>query len=343
MVIYTERYALGADPLAYYSKSKIKKTVDNGLSWTDVAAPFPVHRQLISAASGYVSPNTHVIALSNGGDGAISVITPTSGSNDPVDWTTYAFENPSWQLNKVINTSSSSPFLAVGYEKNLTTRAEMAVIVYTDTGYDSSTWERRWISTDTYSGLFDVSAMDYSNYFAVGYVNSFGSPLLLWSSDTLTWNPIPLPSAITGPLYSVVTDGFNSIIRIGGNGFVATATWQGPNTRDWVVNNRLLRNGKPKAITTLVNTFGFLSGPVTGMALSGDTIFWSQNEYDYTSITVPGYNFKSAYWDGTKWYFGCTSRLNQYTGFFGTFTNEANPTLQLTGFNSGVHTYAWLG
>ena len=341
MVVLTyDRYALGADPLAYFSKSKICRTQDDGATWTSLPAPFVAHRNVVSAALGQVGADYHWIALSNGGDASISVVSAMSPNLDPQTWCDYSFVAPAWQLNKVIYSNTSSSFVAVGFEKDYTTLAEQAVIVQTNTGYDSSTWAKTYQHMDTYSGLYDVAQLDSQNWFAVGYTQNFAAPLMLWSSDALTWTPVTLPPEVNSPLYSVVTEPTTGTVRISGNGFVSTTVWQGIFGSSWVTNTRLLRNGQAKSITSLVNTVG--TGTITGMALSGDTIFWSQNEYDYTGVTVAGYTFKSAYWDGTKWYFGVTSRLNQFTGFFGTFTQEANPRLELSGFNNGVHAYSWI-
>ena len=331
-VIYNTVYALGDNPAYYYTRSGISVSYDSGATWASVdAAPFAIHEGIRTGDSNFQG----WVLLSNAGGGV------SNDQSDLVDiWgTPYRFEDPARQLRDITAASGELGWMAVGYQKDPISLAELATVVFTNTGVDSSSWQTKWISTNTHSGLNSILVPPFDSWgLAVGYKNGT-DPLVIYTQDSgASWAELPLPSTVTGPLFCVT--GNAQEFRIGGVGQIIKGTWNNGNVQ-WQLSQGLLTQGKAKAITFIGQNFD-ITQPIQTVALSGSSVFYSANGFDYQSITQPGYTFNTGVYVAARWIFGCTSLLNQYTGFYGSFEYTPDPRLVLTGFNNQVHTYKFL-
>lgn len=330
--VFNTVYAVGTDPLYYYTKSGMSVSFDSGTTWQPITTPpFDTHEGILDMADGII--NWLTVSSSGGACASVGI--------EIDDWgLAYTFDSPPQQLNQVIPDFFALGYLAVGYQRNPTSLSEQATVQYTLAGTDSHSWITRYVHPDPHSALRAITQDPSSgDIFAVGYQQG-NNPLLIWSGDGgITWIEIPVPQTYGGPLCSIW--GTRSKLRIGAVGQVLTVSWDGNSAQFQGSAPLLDTQGKRKSVTFVSENFD-ITQPIQTIALSGSQVFYSINGFDYQSVHVPGYTFTTAVYVAGRWILGCHSLLNQYTGYYGSFVYDPDPRLVLTGFHNGVHARRFL-
>lgn len=308
----TNLYAFGLDPLSFYSQA-LGSVSNDGVNWTTLPKPMPPKNNLSSVAT----------------DGSIWIgVGPgvASSSNDPAaSWYAYTVWNQWVNFRKIIY--HQTLFFAAGFAKKLNLLEEQACIFSTADGSDESVWVERYQHPNSYSGFYHIESLNTNGLVAVGYQNGITLPLICTSSDGTVWNAIAVSSNLEGPLFSASYDISSNRMWIGGQGWIASGMWNQEST-EWTVSKNLYSGNKPCAITVLAN-----NGASNVIAAGASTVWYSRNGTDWYSLDAPGYTFTSAAFYQNRWYLGCVSTLNRYTGF------TLDPTLDeplLEGYHSGV-------
>lgn len=311
----TQLYAFGQDPRAFYSQSLGSVAVENldgSITWSSLSQPMKVHTGLKSAASD----GTVWISV-GGGYGS-------SSTNPAHTWLDYSIWQGWTNLTKIVH--NGAEFYAVGFVKNSSNRDEQATVFTTNDGADSSVWVQQFLYPNSYSGFCDIASLGGSQLIAVGYQNGLNNALVAFTSDGIIWQTLDLDPQLTGAIFSVSYDAVSNRIWLGGQGWIATGLWNQTATQ-FSISRNLRSNGKPRAVTAIANNGNQV------VACQASNAWFSSNGTDWYAAAQPGYNFESAAWFANKWYLGCTSTLNQYTGFVMTI-NGLSPSL--VGFNNGV-------
>ena len=313
----TKLVAFGQDPRAFYTQNLLSESA-NGSSWTELPKPTSVHNRLRSVATNGIS----VVAV---GEGVAASSVDINSS-----WTSYTIFSGWVNLQKVIH--NGTQYYAVGFHKQWNTLVEQATVFVTDDGEDSSVWIQQYQDPNLYSGLTDIASLGGTRLVAVGYQNGMADPLIMFSSDGLFWQSIPVAAALQGPLFSVSYNSSTNRIWIGGQGWIATGIWNGANT-SYVVSANLLNNGKARSITAIANRGS------EAVAVGANTVWYSTNSTDWSRLSQDGYTFVSVYSYQNKWYLGTTSTMNRYTAFV---LSGVSGTAALTGLNCLVQPTSWI-
>lgn len=330
--IFNTVYAVGTDPLYYYTKSGMSVSYDSGTTWQQITTPpFQVHEAIQDMADGVLT----WLSISGAGGACASV-----GAEIDTWGRSYTFDSPPQQLFQVIPNFITAGYLAVGYQRNPTSLSEQATVQFTQLGTDAYSWITRYVHDDTHSALRAITQDQNSgDVFAVGHKQG-SKPLLMWSGDAgITWSEIPVPAQFDRPFHSIW--GTRNLMRIGSVGQVLTVSWDGQTAAFQGSAPLLNAQGKAKAIT-FVSENADISQPIQTIALSGDQVFYSSNGFDYQSVRSPGYTFTTGVYVAGRWILGCHSLLNQYTGFYASFVYDPDPRLMLTGYHNGVHAHRFL-
>ena len=308
----TNLYAFGLDPLAFYSQGLGRVSTD-GVNWTTLSKPMPPKNRLASTATN----GTHWVGVGPG------VATSTQ---DPVgSWNSYSLWNGWTTLSKIIH--NGSQFYSVGFEKNWSDLTERAVVFTTVSGGDASVWAQQYEHPQPTSGFCDIVSLGASTLLAVGWTEDLAQPLVAVTTNGAEWEPIELGIPTGAAVFSVSYHAATNRIWAAGQGWIATSLWT-PGSLSWTVSENLLSNNRPRAITVLAN-----QGSSNVIAAGASTVWYSRNGSDWYSLDAPGYTFTSAAFYQNRWYLGCVSTLNRYTGFT-VDTGLASPSLE--GYHSGV-------
>lgn len=308
----TNLYAFGQDPLSFYSQGLGSVSAD-GATWTKLSKPMPARNNLASAATD----GTNWVAVGPG----VAASTLDPGAT----WNSYSLWNGWATLTKIIH--NGTRFYSVGFEKNWSDLAERAVVFSTVAGGDASVWAQQYEHAQLNSGFVDVLSLGGSNLLAVGWEEDLAQSLAAVSTDGTEWEPIALGSAIPGAVFSATYHAASNRVWVAGQGWIATALWT-PLSPEWTVSRDLFSNQRPRAITVLAN-----NGANNVIAAGASTVWYSRNGTDWYSLDAPGYTFTSAAFYQNRWYLGCVSTLNRWTGF------TLDPALNepsLEGYHSGV-------
>lgn len=306
----TSLYSFGLDPRAFYSQSLGSESSDL-VSFVTLPQPMPEKTILRSVATNGVN------WLAVGAGGASYTLDPTTA------WSSYSIYNGWVNFNKV--RVAQGTFFAVGSLKNSSTLEEQACVFSTTSGGDSSMWQERYQNPGVSSGYFDLAHLGGGELVAVGYQSTNLLPLISYSADAITWINLPVDS-LPGAVFSVDYDNGSNTIWVGGQGWTATGSWNSGGV-NWTISSNLLSRSRPKAITAIGHDATHV------VAISGSTVWTSNNGVDWTGREQAGYTFSSLAKFQQTWVFGCESLLQQYTGFSLDLTSSSP---QLKGFNSGV-------
>ena len=328
----TNLYSFGMDPTKWYSRG-LWASSQNETSWITGNNPVQGLGSIQTMAYG----NSIWVGATNFGDFTVS--------SDLVNWFSYTPENKSWLVNKA--TWGQGIFCVVGHEKNFNNLSETGFIAVSGNG-GPATWTRKYVSYQEPMTLFDIKHYGAGNWIAVGSTNNLSTLVVLVSTDnTDTWTRVTLPSILSTGIYSVeASQGLTLKVWLGGKGWIAyTPNFQQNNTQ-WTLFDQLSDQGKNKPISRIL--YRSTTGKQATVALTGGTIWFTDNSLNWKSQTQEGYrfqdaaNFQNPITQTESFYFSVGGMMNQYTGFKTNWQSTSSSPFSLEGYNNGVQATSFI-
>jgi hypothetical protein len=328
----TTLYALGCDPVYFYSKPSVAKLDTATNKWSPVVAPS--------------FNSTATSCLKSATTGTIVATASTSGEIQTTDflqqpWTSLPpTGNPPWMVSNLVAYKDKifavkDKIFAVGAIKNPITLLERAII-----SSDILTNQYSLLyNGDSGTFIYDMTFVDQNHWIAVGSKNDGANPLMIWTKDGgATWNDVDLSKnlVISGSLLSISYDSDSKKIFIGGTGYFATNSLQNledPNN-PWVFYSNPSFDDISRAVTRIKTFTTLQNNNKITIALSEDKIFYSFNMVDWQSVVQPGYQFCDVEATNNQFWFSADSLLTVSTVFVGTL--DKNNVLTILGKNNGV-------
>jgi hypothetical protein len=313
----TTLVSLGTHPLYYHSQSACVSTED-GVTYTELAAPFDVHSTCLAAAS---NTNGSVwLAASN--TGMLSRSTDQGQS-----WNSYIMLGQMLSLRSVVHTGTR--FLITG-SLRYANGDERATVYASTTALNAASWGSVYENTNAYSALVDLTSVSSTVWAAVGYVNGMSQPLMVVSTNGgVNWTAATLVGLPSTVIHSVVYNPTTQRIHLGGQGWTAWSVWS-LGTLNWTVREL----GTEAIVRMRCNS-------TEVVAVSGRTAWFTNNSADWQAIQAPpGYNLTSLTEYDQKWRMGAHSLLNQFTGFQFDVGSTFGSPVTLNGYHIPVQSHA---
>jgi hypothetical protein len=299
-------YALGASAPHYFSKCGI--SVKQSDAWMTAPAPDV--------------PHTHILHAVRNSTGVTLMATNAGGVITTTDFTSYVAYHMDDQQSQFVKVGWRDVFVSVGFKRDAHLR-EQAHIWMSGNAFDQYSWQARFAVFDDYSAFTHLCVTTGNNWIAVGHAQNLTESLFVMGSTLSSWNQITLPASLQGGIWSIAHDAGR--VWVGGRGWVATTLVN--NWNSWVKTDL----GVPHTVTDILIQNGVVH------VLAGDSLFYSDNQFDYERVQLPGRTLTCAHVHEGDLYVGSHSLLTQSDVFV--WNSDSH---ELMGNRSNTHAYAFV-